>query len=922
MTNNFITGSTGSADKLYFGSRESVPYGFRHYNLLSAIDDKVNLELENNSVSEIVVNRILTNISLNAINNLLSELSRILRPTGILKIHFIDAKNLFEQFNKQAINLELFNNIVFNSKSLIDKTSLISKLNNFSFDITGFEFEDSKSWDDYNCIISAKNNKKEDFSIPKYNNQTVKNDDSIFSGIDFNIPEKDDNDNSFDIDLFNEVVNTSKHPETLDYDLLAEVMDFELDSHNDYSADFSKGVYSDSEQNAEVDEFIDEVMNFRLEPEKPKEEIESIGKDELNSILHDIRNIKLNIPSVENKLNYDFNSSQSYQPEPILPVSNSNLSLRSNTNKVSSPPAINLVWEGSQFVYNPLALVNREICSALINYDVANVTIVPYESDDINFNKYDVHPGLLDNDIRNKKEVSDVVSRLPYAWIRHQNPPKIEPPKGAKWIIMQPWEYTQVRKDMLQTLSRADEVWVPSFHTRKAMIDSGIDFNKVQVIPNGINPDIFKPTGSKYFLPTRKKLKFLFVGGTIYRKGFDLLLKAFVNSFNKSDDVCLVVKDTGNDSFYKGLTSEEAINSARSKYDSPEIIYIKDKLTESQMASLYRACDIIVAPYRAESFCLPLLEGIACGLPAIATKGGASDDFLEEAFTKFISAEKVSIGDSLDGAQLTGNAFMLEPSIEELQDALLYYYSNPGNITSMGAVASAYARSKWTWNKSTIKILRRLDYLYGTRMSSIADESNQDSYDSTMVFGTAEHSYIEGNYNEAADLYMQAIKGDVPDRYKILGLHRITMTLINRGEVNAAYDVLESVRDLQFMHPDSRYLEVILNASLHKNIEALEILSPILDGWKDYKFDSTLGHHLDDLLVLTADLMFANNDIEAANSLYTTALSLNSKNPYACYGAGMCFKVSGILNHAKEMFQWALDIHPEFEQAQNELSMI
>jgi tetratricopeptide (TPR) repeat protein len=475
---------------------------------------------------------------------------------------------------------------------------------------------------------------------------------------------------------------------------------------------------------------------------------------------------------------------------------------------------------------------------------------------------------------------------------------------------------------MVQTLKKADEIWTPSFYSRKAMIESGLDFNKVQVIPNGINPQTFKPSGDKYYLPTNKKLKFLYVGGTIYRKGFDVLLKAFTEIFNRNDDVCLVVKDTGTDSFYEGINSELAISKAKNRYDAPEIVYIKENLTENQMASLYRACDIIVAPYRAESFCLPLLEGIACGLPAIATKGGASDDFLEEAFTRFISANEISIGDKIDGMPLTGNAFMLEPSEDDLKEALLYFYSNPSNIVSMGAIASAYARTKWTWNKSVIKVLRRLDYLYGTKMSKSAEELMKDTYDSSMIFGTAEHSYVEGDYSNATDLYMQAIKGDVPEKYKLLGMHRIAMILINRGEQNAAYDILNSVKDITYSHPDSTYIEVIINASLSKHTEALEKLSPLLDRWKDYKFESSLGHNLDDLLVLTADLLFANNDIDSAHSLYTTALSLNNSNSFACYGAAMCFKISGLDNKAQEMFEWAVKLNPDFEDAQKELDLI
>ena len=52
-------------------------------------------------------------------------------------------------------------------------------------------------------------------------------------------------------------------------------------------------------------------------------------------------------------------------------------------------------------------------------------------------------------------------------------------------------------------------------------------------------------------------MHFLFVGGTIARKGIDILLDAYTSQFTADDDVCLVIKDFGTDSFYKGQTCEE-----------------------------------------------------------------------------------------------------------------------------------------------------------------------------------------------------------------------------------------------------------------------------------------------------------------------------------------------------------------------------
>ncbi|HOM05341.1 MAG TPA: methyltransferase domain-containing protein, partial [Candidatus Kapabacteria bacterium] len=188
----------------------------------------------------------------------------------------------------------------------------------------------------------------------------------------------------------------------------------------------------------------------------------------------------------------------------------------------TNKPQLNIVWEGSQFVYHSLALINREHCLNIIETEAANLTIVPYEPDAFSPDLFPKYKKLKENDIRYKQDVPDDVARLPYVWIRHQWPPKAEPPKGAKWIIMQPWEYNVHLVDFVEIFKQAVEIWTPSNFSRQSFINSGIDFDKVQVIPNGIDPVLFKPFGEKYPLNTNKRLKFLYLGGTIYRKGFDI----------------------------------------------------------------------------------------------------------------------------------------------------------------------------------------------------------------------------------------------------------------------------------------------------------------------------------------------------------------------------------------------------------------
>ena len=154
-------------------------------------------------------------------------------------------------------------------------------------------------------------------------------------------------------------------------------------------------------------------------------------------------------------------------------------------------------------------------------------------------------------------------------------------------MIFQHWEFGSLPRSWIEPMSRqVDEVWVASQWVRNCFVQSGIPADQVQVIPLGVDPARFHPQAPPLQLQTRKRFRFLFVGGTIHRKGIDLLLEAYAQTFTSKDDVCLVVKDMGVGSFYRGQTAEERIAQVRRRPGAPEIEYLNQPLTEEDMAGL------------------------------------------------------------------------------------------------------------------------------------------------------------------------------------------------------------------------------------------------------------------------------------------------------------------------------------------------
>ncbi len=274
----------------------------------------------------------------------------------------------------------------------------------------------------------------------------------------------------------------------------------------------------------------------------------------------------------------------------------------------NQPPYI--LWEGALQSFSSLAQINRHWCQHL-SQDTYRLTNIPY------------HPPEIEPDPLSL-ELQTIYLQSPDIVISHRWPPRLEAPVAGKWAAIIPWEMGSIPVQWVEQINRVmDQVWVPSEFVARSFYQSGVQTKKVRVLPNGVDCQLFQPEGERYPLETNKSFRFLFVGGTVYRKGVDLLLKAFRESFTADDDVVLVIKSFGSKSHYANQSNLETIQTEH----EPEILIIEDDLTPEQLASLYRSCDVYVHPYRGEGFGMPILEAMASGLPVIIPDSGPAPEF-------------------------------------------------------------------------------------------------------------------------------------------------------------------------------------------------------------------------------------------------------------------------------------------------------
>lgn len=221
----------------------------------------------------------------------------------------------------------------------------------------------------------------------------------------------------------------------------------------------------------------------------------------------------------------------------------------------------------------------------------------------------------------NAPKVYGMTAPLIYDWSRYK-------------MLFTMMETRRLHPDYVERCNCADEIVVPSRWCKYTFEESGVT-RPISVVPLGVDTGIYYPGAEPLeFSAGLKDFVFLSVFGWSLRKGYDVLLKAYLEEFTSDDPVTLLIS-----SRYVGSTDEAKkqvirddvarVSSMVGNPKKPHVVLFGDVLSVDMMPRLYASADCYVLPSRGEGFGLPYCEAAACGLPVIATNYSGHTDFMD-----------------------------------------------------------------------------------------------------------------------------------------------------------------------------------------------------------------------------------------------------------------------------------------------------
>jgi len=235
-------------------------------------------------------------------------------------------------------------------------------------------------------------------------------------------------------------------------------------------------------------------------------------------------------------------------------------------------------------------------------------------------------------------------------------------------------------------MKRVKKVVVLNEGLKAKLIKKGIEEEKLEAIPNGVNVKDFDVSADEVRRAKEEygiagKVSVLFAGNVIPLKGVHHLVKAAEIVLRYRKDVVFLIAgnlkiDEDFSSFIINYVNVRGLNSN---------VKVLGFVPHRQLRTLYVACDIFVLPSLEEGQSIALLEAMASKKPLIGSRVGGTPMQIKDGW----------------------NGFLVEPGNEkQLAEKILYLVENEEERKRMGNNSRKLAEDEFDWRKISEKYFK------------------------------------------------------------------------------------------------------------------------------------------------------------------------------------------------------------------------
>ena len=201
-----------------------------------------------------------------------------------------------------------------------------------------------------------------------------------------------------------------------------------------------------------------------------------------------------------------------------------------------------------------------------------------------------------------------------------------------------------------------DTEWLLTYEATEVIVNSnymkneiqrlfGLPFDKINVIPNGINLSNFTGIERDYdfrrqYAMDNEKI-ILYVGRLVYEKGIQNLIAAMPKVLSNYNDAKLIIAGRG------GMIDELRAEAASLGLNNK--IYFTGYLDSKQVQKMYKCADVAVFPSTYEPFGIVALEAMLAGVPTVVSDVGGLNEIVNHGVDgmKSYAGNPKSIADSI-----------------------------------------------------------------------------------------------------------------------------------------------------------------------------------------------------------------------------------------------------------------------------------